>query len=178
MASGTLIFRPSQDVNVAHTLSTGSNGYALIADSTADDNSTYIYQTLSSTSSASVNSVFVFTASNDLPFYDYKITAARLYARGTIGSNGESGSAVCYFAAGSMSGGSSTNAAVSGTLSTSYATSTATSESLVNDINNYIETNREFPVISAKLITTGTKSSNKSASKIDFCLSSIQGLTN
>lgn len=164
MASGTLIFRPSQDVNVAHTLSTGSNGYALIADSTADDNSTYIYQTLSSTSSASVNSVFVFTTNNDLPFYDYKITAARLYARGTIGNNGESGSAVCYFAAGSMSGGSSTNAAVSGTLSTSYATNTATSESLVNDINNYIETNREFPVISAKLTTTGTKSSNKSAS--------------
>jgi hypothetical protein len=62
-----------------------------------------------------------------------------------------------------MSGGSSNNAAVSGTLSTSYTTGNATSDSLVSDINNYIETNREFPVISAKLTTTGTKSSSKNA---------------
>ena len=164
MASGTLIFRPSQDVNVAHSLNTGSEAYRLLAERTADDNSTYIYQTLSSTSSTSVSSVFVFTVDGSLPFYDYKITAVRLYARGVIGNNGETGSAVCYFAAGSMSGGSSTDASVSGDLSTSYATGSATSDSLVSDINNYIETNREFPIISAKVTTTGTKSSSKNAS--------------
>jgi len=42
MASGTITFRPSADVSLNHTCSTGSAGYSLIADATADDNSTYI----------------------------------------------------------------------------------------------------------------------------------------
>lgn len=163
MASGTLIFRPSADVSLGHSLSTGSVGYRLIADETADDNSTYIAQTLSATSSTSVSSTFTLTVSTELPPYSYKITATRLYARGAKGNNGETASTTCYFAAGTAAGGSSNNAAVSGELRTSYTTSTATSDSLTSEINTYLENNGEFPIISVKVTTTGTKSSSKNA---------------
>ena len=163
MASGTVIFRPSADVSLNHALSSGSVGYRLIADETPDDNSTYISQTLSATNSTSVSSVFTLTCA-ELPPYSFKITAVRLYARGAKGNNGETASATCYFAAGSASGGSSNNAAVSATLNTSYTTSNATSNSLMTEINSYIENNGEFPIISVKITTTGTKSSDKNAS--------------
>lgn len=163
MASGTLIFRPSADVSINHALSSGSVGYRLIADETPDDNSTYIAQTLSATNSTSVSSVFTLTCA-ELPPYSFKITAVRLYARGAKGNNGETATATCYFAAGSASGGSSNNAAVSVTLNTFYATSNATSDSLMTEINSYVENDGEFPIISVKVTTTGTKSSDKNAS--------------
>lgn len=164
MATGTLVFRPSADVSVGHDLSTGSSGYRLIADIMPDDNSTYIGQTLSSTSSTSVNSVFTLATEDEMPPYGLRVTEARLFARGIKGNNGESATATCYFAAGTMSGGDSENASVTGELSTTYNTGSATSKSLVNDINSYFQANGEFPVISVKVVTTGAKSSNKNAS--------------
>lgn len=164
MASGTITFRPSADVSLNHTCSTGSAGYSLIADATADDNSTYISQALSTTSSASVSSVFTLTCS-ELPPYSFKITAVRLYSRAMGASNNGSGTYTCYFAAGTSAGGSSNNAATTGEVkSGNYATVNSTSTELMNSINNEIETNQEFPIISVKVTTTGAKSSDKNAS--------------
>lgn len=164
MASGTLIFRPSADVSVNHTRSSGSTGYNLIADVNADDNSTYISQTLSSTSSTSMSSTFTLTSSNELPPYNYKITAVRLYSRAMGASNNGSGSYTCYFAAGTAAGGSSNNAATSGNTTSSYTTLSSESSELLTTINNELELTQEFPVISVKVTTTGTKSSDKNAS--------------
>lgn len=164
MASGTLIFRPSADVSVRHAKSSGNTGYNLIADATADDNSTYIYQSLTSTSSTSVSSTFTLTSASDLPPYNYKITAVRLYSRAMGASNNGSGSYACYFAAGTASGGSSSGAATSGNTSSSYTTLTAKSAELLEAINNELELSQEFPIISVKVTTTGTKSSDKNAS--------------
>lgn len=164
MASGTITFRPSADVSLNHTCSTGSAGYSLIADATADDNSTYISQALSATSSASVSSVFTLTCS-ELPPYSFKITAVRLYSRAMGASNNGSGTYTCYFAAGTSAGGSSNNAATTGEVkSGNYATVNSTSTELMDSINNEIETNQEFPIISVKVTTTGAKSSDKNAS--------------
>ena len=164
MASGTIIFRPSADVSLNHNCSTGSVGYSLIADATADDNSTYIAQTLSATNSASVSSVFTLTCS-ELPPYSFKITAVRLYSRAMGASNNGSGTYTCYFAAGTSAGGSSNNAATTGEVkSGNYATVNSTSTELMNSINNEIETNQEFPIISVKVTTTGAKNSDKNAS--------------
>lgn len=49
MASGTLILRPSSDVNRQHNLSSGSTCYAMLMETTADDDATYIYQDISGT---------------------------------------------------------------------------------------------------------------------------------
>ena len=164
MASGTITFRPSADVSLNHTCSTGSAGYSLIADATADDNSTYISQELSATNAASVSSVFTLTCS-ELPPYSFKITAVRLYSRAMGASNNNSGTYTCYFAAGTSAGGSSNNAATTGEVkSGNYATVNSTSTELMDSINNAIETNQEFPIISVKVTTTGAKSSDKNAS--------------
>ncbi len=163
MASGTLIFRPNADISNNHNESSGSVGYSLIADATADDDSTYIYQTLSSTSSTSVTSVFTLGVVGSLPQSYINITAARLYSRARIGNNDESGSYTCYFAASTTAGGSSSSASTSGSLGSNYSTAHSTSSSLVTDINSLI-TKDDFPVISVKVTTTGTKSSGKNAS--------------
>lgn len=164
MASGTITFRPSADVSLNHTCSTGSAGYSLIADATADDNSTYISQELSATNAASVSSVFTLTCS-ELPPYSFKITAVRLYSRAMGASNNNSGTYTCYFAAGTSAGGSSNNAATTGEVkSGNYTTVNSTSTELMDSINNAIETNQEFPIISVKVTTTGAKSSDKNAS--------------
>lgn len=165
MATGTLTFRPSADVSVNHSLSGGSEGYRLIADVTADGNSTYISQALTSTSSSSVSSVFMLATSDSLPLYDFKITAVRLYSRAMGSSGNGSGSYTCYFAAGTASGGSSSNAATSGSATSgSYETVDAESSELMTTINSFIEADRELPMFSVKVTTTGAKSSGKNAS--------------
>lgn len=67
MASGTVIFRPSADKSLSHSTSSGSNGYSLISESSHDDDSTYIYQTLSSTSNRSVSSTFAMAPESAIP---------------------------------------------------------------------------------------------------------------
>lgn len=165
MASGTIIFRPNADISVSHDLNTGSSGYRLIADTTADDNSTYISQSITSTSSTSVSSVFTLGPSTELPSFSYKITGVRLYSRAMGSSNNDAGTYTCYFAVGTASGGSSNNAATSGNVTSgSYSTINSNSSALVTAINNALETSQEFPIFSVKITTTGTKSSNKNAS--------------
>ena len=161
MATGTLTFIPNADISVNHTKSSGSTGYSLLTSN--DDDSTYIYQTLSSTSSTSMTSVFTLGIDGTMPEDYIQITAARLYSRARIGANNESGTYRCYFAAGTTAGGSDTNASTYQSLSSSYSTTNATSASLVEEINSLI-TKDEFPVLSVKVTTTGTKSSSKNAS--------------
>lgn len=161
MATGTLTFIPNADISVNHSRSSGSNGYSLLTIN--DDDSSYIYQTLSSTSSTSMTSVFALGISGTMPDSYIHITAARLYSRARIGSNSESGSYRCYFAAGTTAGGSDNNASTYQSLSSSYSTTSATSDTLVEAINALI-TKDEFPTLSVKVTTTGTKSSGKNAS--------------
>ena len=161
MATGTLTFIPNADISVNHTKSSGSTGYSLLT--TNDDDSTYIYQTLSSTSSTSMTSVFTLGINGTMPEDYIQITAARLYSRARIGANDETGSYHCYFAAGTTAGGSDTNASTYQSLNSSYSTASSTSASLVEEINGLI-TRDEFPTLSVKVTTTGTKSSSKNAS--------------
>lgn len=54
----TLYLRPTADSSRGHSCSSGSSGYTLINEASADDDSTYIYQSVSSTSNSSATSVF------------------------------------------------------------------------------------------------------------------------
>lgn len=161
MATGTLTFIPNADISLNHSRSSGSYGYSLLT--SEDDDSTYIYQTLSSTSSTSMTSVFTLGVSGTMPDSYIQITAARLYSRARIGANNETGSYRCYFAAGTTAGGSDTNASTYQSLSSSYSTANSTSSTLVDSINSLI-TKDEFPTLSVKVTTTGAKSSSKNAS--------------
>ena len=143
----TLILRPVSDESLNHRCNSGSSGYSLISESSADDDSTYIYQTVSSTSSASVTSSF--TLGGTMPSGSFKITGATLYVRGRSSAN------YTYSGTYKLSIDSS---ASSMSLSTSYQTSSSgVATSLIN--NTYTSSN--FPSLSVTITTAGKKSSSK-----------------
>ena len=144
----TLILRPISDGSLRHHCSSGSSGYAMISESSADDDSTYVYQTVSSRTSTSETSSF--TLGGTMPSGRFKITKATLYVRGR--STGE----YTYSGTYKLSIDSS---ASSMSLSTSYQTSSSTgvATSLIN--NTYTSSN--FPSLSVTITTTGKKSSTK-----------------
>ena len=146
----TLILRPVSDESLNHSCSSGSSGYAMISESSSDDDSTYIYQTVSSTSSASVTSSF--TLGGTMPSGSFKITGATLYVRGKSSAN------YTYSGTYQLSIDSS---ASSMSLSTSYQTSSSTgvATSLIN--NTYTSSN--FPSLSVTITTAGKKSSRKNS---------------
>ena len=138
----TLILRPISDRSLKHSCSSGSSGYAMISESSADDDSTYVYQTVSSRTSNSETSSF--TLGGTMPSGRFKITKATLYVRGR--STGE----YTYSGTYKLSIDSS---ASSMSLSTSYQTSSSTgvATSLIN--NTYTSSN--FPSLSVTITTTG-----------------------
>ena len=144
----TLILRPISDRSLKHSCSSGSSGYAMISESSADDDSTYVYQTVSSRNSTSETSSF--TLGGAMPSGSFKITGATLYVRGKSSAN------YTYSGTYQLSIDSS---ASSMSLSTSYQTSSSTgvATSLIN--NTYISSN--FPSLSVTITTTGKKSSTK-----------------
>lgn len=144
----TLILRPARDESIGHAYSSGDIGYAMISESSADDDSTYIYQTVSSTSSASVTSSF--TLGGTMPSGSFKITEATLYVRGRSSAN------YTYSGTYKLSIDSS---ASSMSLSTSYQTSSNTR--VATSLINNIYTSSNFPSLSVTITTAGKKSQNK-----------------
>ena len=144
----TLILRPINDRSLKHSCSSGSSGYAMISESSADDDSTYVDQTVTGRTSTSETSSF--TLCGTMPSGQFKITKATLYVRGR--STGE----YTYSGTYKLSIDSS---ASSMSLSTSYQTSSSTevATSLIN--NTYTSSN--FPSLSVAITTTGKKSSTK-----------------
>lgn len=144
----TLILRPINDRSLKHSCSSGSSGYAMISEPTADDDSTYVYQTVSGSISSSTTSSF--TLGGAMPSGLFKINRATLYVRGrSTGGSTHSGTYKL----------SIDSSASSMSLSTSYQTSSSAgvATSLIN--NTYTSSN--FPSLSVTITTTGKKSSTK-----------------
>ena len=146
----TLILRPVSDESLNHSCNSESSGYSLISESSADDDATYIYQTVSSTSSASVTSSF--TLGGTMPSGLFKITGATLYVRGRSSAD--------YIYSGTYQL-SIDSSASSMSLSTSYQTSSST-EVATSLINN-IYTSSNFPSLSVTIITAGQKLLSKNS---------------
>lgn len=148
----TLILRPVSDESLKHSCSSGSSGYAMISESSSDDDSTYVYQTVSSTSSKSVTSSF--TLGGAIPSGSFKIIGAKLYVRTKATSNDiHSGT---YKLSIDDSGLGHIIA-----FSTSYQTSSSTDVG-ANLINNTY-TSSTFPSLSVIISTTGSKESSKNS---------------
>lgn len=166
MVTRTITLRPSADISVGHSLSAGSSGYALISEATADNDSTYIYQTLSSTDSSSITSTF--RLSGTMPTDPYTVSAVRLYLTGRKGAAGESGAMYFYSGVNTTEVDNDTYcgvAATSSDISSSYKAFQKESTRLADLINQYMTThNGAFPSVTGKIITTGKKSNSKGAS--------------
>lgn len=145
----TLILRPVSDKSLKHTCSSGSKGYAMIKEASSDDDSTYIYQSVSDTSSAPVTSSF--TLGGTMPSGSFKITRATLYV---VGKSTSTSSSDQYSGTYQLSIDSS---ASSMALSTSYQTSSA---SVATGLINNTYTNSNFPSLSVTIVTTGNLALN------------------
>ena len=135
----TLILRPTSDISLGHTCSSGSSGYAMLDEEIADDGSTYIQQTINSRSSSSETSSFKFTMA--MPVSKLKITAIKAYVRATSTSSSSYDSYSLNYTV-SINGKTSSSQSMS--LSSSYSTksvslSTSTfnlSNVEINNLNN------------------------------------------
>lgn len=146
----TLTLRPVSDESLKHSCNSGSYGYLLINESSADDDSTYIYQTISSKSNNSVTSSFVL--GGEMPSGSFKITGANLYVRGKSSAN--------YTYSGSYKL-SIDSSSLSMSLSTSYQTSNSTN--VATSLINNIYTSTSFPSLSVIITTAGNKSQSKNS---------------
>ena len=151
----TLILRPVSDKSLKHTCSSGSKGYALVKEASSDGDSTYIYQSVSNTSSASVTSSF--TLGGTLPSGSFKITGATLYVVGKSTSKSSSGSESSSDQYSGTYQLSIDSSASSMALSTSYQTSSA---SVATGLINNTYTNSNFPSLSVTIVTTGNLASS------------------
>ena len=146
----TLILSPVSDESLKHSCSSGSNGYSMISEASADDDSTYIYQAISSTKSSTAESSF--TLGGTMPSGSFKITGAKLYVRARATSTDIHSGTYKLSIDDSLLGHVIA-------LSTSYQTSSSTDvgASLINNIY----TSSTFPSISVIISTTGSKEKSK-----------------
>lgn len=120
MAIKTIIYRPIADTTLGHTPNAGSDGYPLLSESTADNDSTYISQSISSTTSASVTSEFTCQQGIAIPMNGI-VVAARVHI---IGEKTQS-SITATLSASVNIGGTKTEIITDNALTTSYSDSTA-----------------------------------------------------
>lgn len=152
----TLILRPTSDISLGHTCSSGSSGYAMLNEETADDGSTYIQQTISSGSTSSKTSSFKFTTA--MPVSKLKITAIKAYVRATSTSSSRYDNYSLNYTV-SING--KTSSSQSMNLSSSYSTnSVSLSTSTFNlsdvEINNLNNLNFQMSIT-----TSGYRDKNK-----------------
>ena len=154
----TLILRPVSDISLNHTCSSGSSGYSLLNESTADDASTYIYQSISSTSSASKTSSFKLsgTSSNKI-----KITSAKVVVRACHNTSNSSDTRSLNFKLG-IGGKTSSSKTVS--LGTSFADTTQTYTASDLGIADTVYDSFDAANITVSLTSSGALNSSKNSS--------------
>lgn len=153
MASGTLILRPSDDLNIAHARKDyNSPAYIAINEEVADDDSTYIYDSISVGSSTyPANSRFAMHG--DVPDSLARISGGRIYIRSNLsrGNGYNSGGST-----GNITLSVNDNAPFGGSFSFSEGWNTQTmtlSEDQVAEINDEISKTGTFPDITLNLMT-------------------------
>lgn len=153
---GTFRIKPTSDKNLNHNASSGSNGYSLISEDVADGDSTYIYQTISSNSSASISSRF--NLSGVLPKTNICITSAKLSL--TARSDGDVGGQSCV---GEVRIGDNLQSFQKTGDWGSYTESSAEmNQTLIDAINNSIKSNKTLPTIELQITTAGALNNWKS----------------
>ena len=138
-----LILRPIADTTLGHTCSSGTAGYSMISETTADDDTTYIYQQITGQTAQSATSTF--KLGGTLPSGAFKITGATIRVRGKSDSNGT------YSGTYQLS----TDSAASNITLSATAYSNTTNSDVCNSLIGNIYTSSTLPDISVTITTTG-----------------------
>ena len=137
----TLTLRPSADSSLGHTCSSGSVGYALIDDSSADGDSTYIYQSLTSRTSSTKQSIFTFP--------EISVIGIPSSVKLVISAKDSDSNVTSALTANLQQAGVTVASISQSSLSTSYTEYSGTGEL------------SSFDALTLQLVTTGHKSSTK-----------------
>ena len=159
MADGTIIYRPNSDISLNHNVSSGSSGYLMINESSSDGDSSYIYQSISSTSTSTKSSNFGF--SGNVPSEKYEITSATLHSYARRGSTNDTAD-ISY----NITIGGSSKTLSGSSLKTSYADTGGSIDDIVSAINNEINSSGGFPDVSVTVNTSGKLSSKNNSNYI------------
>ena len=151
----TVILRPTADQSLAHTCSSGSSGYALIDDTSADGDSTYIYQAISGTSSASTTSIFKVSGTS-VGKIKIKSVALTINAKTTKGNSNDTATLAYNLYFNGVEGTSG-----SGTLSTSYGDLTKTYNASDFGLAGTIFDNFDAANLVVHIQTIGKKNASK-----------------
>ena len=143
-----LILRPVSDTALGHTCSSGTSGYSMISETTADDDTTYIYQQVTATTDQTATSTFKLSAT--MPSGEFKITGATIKVRSKSDSNGT------YSGTYQLSIDTSASAI---TLNATAYESTFNSN-VCNSLIGNTYTSATFPEISVTITTTGKTASS------------------
>ena len=157
----TVILRPTADSSLGHSCSSGSSGYALINEATADDDSTYIYQTITGTSSSNVSSTFKLSSSEDIG--KFKIVKFDIYVRTrtTKAKSNDSASLTCSFYFSKISGIQSGIQYTAVNLPTSYSTMSWTRTASETEVTNDVYPNLSKLNASIAIRNVGAKDASK-----------------
>lgn len=150
-----LILRPVSDSTLAHSCSSGSSGWALINEATADDDTGYIYQSISGTSSSSQTSVFKVSGSVSNKI---RISSLNLSIRGrtTKGKDADTATLAYNVYFNGVEGSSG-----SGSLSTSYGNFGKTYNASDFGLANTLFDGFDAANIVVHVLTTGAKNAKK-----------------
>ena len=153
MASVTL--RPTADASLNHSCSSGSSGYALINEATADGDSTYIYQTIAVNYNSTATSIFKIGGTD---VGKVKISSIRLAinAKTTKGNSKDGASLSAQLTVNGNAG-----TWLSGTLSTDYGDFTKTYSASDLSLNDAVLDSFDSANITVQIETNGQKNASK-----------------
>lgn len=147
MATGTgsVIFRPSADKSLAHNVSSGSKGYSMLSEASQDGDSTYVYQSLTSTSSSTKKSTFTMSPVSAIP-EGATVTSVVLH----VVARDSDDNVTATLTGAVVIGGSEKSVIGSSTLTTSY-----------QDYTGNLTVSGSADTVAVAISTSGRKSSSK-----------------
>lgn len=143
--TGSVIYRPSADKSLAHNVSSGSKGYSMLSEASQDGDSTYVYQSLTSTSNATKKSTFTMSPESAIP-EGATVTSVKLH----VTARDSDDNVTATFTSAVVIGGSEKSVIGSTTLTTSYKEYTG-SLTVSGDAEN----------VAVAISTSGKKGSSK-----------------
>lgn len=152
----TVILRPTADVSLKHSCSSGSSGYALINEATSDGDSAYIYQTVNSTTSTEAASEFKCSATSAGKFQISSVTLT-INAKTTKGDSSDTAS-IRYTI---RVEGRAQSAKGSSTLSTSYGNFTKTASASDLGVAGLTYDSFDVAYFTVYITTAGAKNKSK-----------------
>lgn len=152
----SVILRPVADTSLNHSCSTGSSGYALINEATADGDSTYIYQTIEvndvSTTAASIFKI----GGTDVGKVKISSIQLTINAKTTKGNSNDSANLAAKLTVNGNAG-----TWLSGTLSTDYGNFIKTYSASDLSLNDTVLDSFDSANITVQVETSGKKNKSK-----------------